>query len=121
MSQVVTDRDVERALGVYDDLTVERQGGMSEIARLVHNDNLFTALAPVVEAKIADDISTAEPKLAADKVKWKARAHQDYRKALMQAARAAGELANARLRLKGAENTIDVWRTQNANNRRGHV
>lgn len=122
MNDIVSDRDVSLAINTYNELTLEPpDGGLSEIGRLVHNDNLFSALVVAVEAELADQFGSADPKLAADKLKWKARAAADYRKALVKAARAAGELASARLRVRAAENVIEIWRTQNANNRRGHL
>lgn len=121
MSNIVTDRDVERALGTFSDLTAPRQDGSTEIGVLIRNDNFYAALVPVAEAKLAEVISDNEPKLAADKVKWKARASAEYHKAIGQAARAAGELGSARLRLKWAENVIEIWRSQGANNRRGNL
>jgi hypothetical protein len=122
MSNVVSDRDVEIAISTYNELTLEQgPGELSEIGRLVHNDNLFSALVGVVEAELADRIGAGDQKLAADKIKWKARSSVDYRKALVKAARAAGELASARLRVRAAENVIEIWRSQSANNRRGHI
>ena len=119
---IVTDQDVEMALGTYNELTVVRHGEeMSEMARLIHNDNLFSALVSVYEARLADQISTEDPKLAADKVKWKARRHPEFQKILVKAAKAAGELGAARLRIRAAENVIEIWRSQSANNRRGHL
>jgi hypothetical protein len=121
LSDIVTDRDVERALGVFSDLTAPRHDGSTEIGILIRNNNFYEALVPVAEAKLAEAISSREPKLAADKIKWQARASSEFHKAIGQAARAAGELGSARLRLKWAENVIEIWRSQGANNRRGHM
>jgi hypothetical protein len=121
VADIVTDRDVERALHVFSDLTAPRQDGSTEIGVLIRNNNLYAALVAVAEAKIAETISASDPKLAADKIKWRSRASPEYHKALVLAARAEGELGSARLRLKGAENIIEIWRSQSANNRRGHM
>jgi hypothetical protein len=121
MADLISERDMELAINTYNDLTLEHpDGGMSEIARLIHNANLFEAMVPAVEAQLADAISEGYQKMPIDKIKWKARASKEYGDALKKAARAAGELGAARLRLKAAENVIEIWRTQNANNRKGH-
>jgi hypothetical protein len=122
MTEIVSDRDVELAIQEFNTLTVVPQGAtMSEIGRLIHNKNFFEAMIPAVEAQLADAISEGYQKMPVDKIKWKARASKEFVEALRKAARAEGELGAARLRITAASNVIEIWRTQNANNRRGNL
>ena len=122
MSDIVTDRDVERAIGVFNELTVIQQGAqMSEIGRLIHNDNLYEAMVGVTEATMADQFANENPKLPVDKVKAKARSSKEYIDAIKKASRAKGELGSARMRVTAASNIVEIWRTQCSNNRKGHL
>jgi hypothetical protein len=114
MTDIISDHDVERAIHVYNEMD-------AVIGDLIHNKNLTEALVQVAEARIADAISEGYQKMPIDKIKWKARASKEFTDALKAAARADGELGAARLRIRAAENVIEIWRTQQANNRRAHL
>lgn len=119
---IVSDRDVEMAISTFNDLTVIPHGSqMSEIGRLIHNDNLFEAMVGVTESTMADQIADENQKMPVDKIKHKARASKEYLAAVKKAAMAKGELGAARLRVVAATNVIEIWRSQSANNRKGHL
>jgi hypothetical protein len=121
MTDVISDDDVDRAISVFNDLTVVQQGAqMSEIGRLVHNDNLYEAMVGVTEATMFDQVAEAYQKMPVDKMKAKARSSKEYIAAIKKAAMAKGELAAARMRVTAATNVIEIWRTQCSNNRKGH-
>jgi hypothetical protein len=119
---VVSDQDVELAISTFNELTVIPHGAqMSEIGRLIHNDNLFEAMVGVTESTMANQIADENQKLPVDKIKHKARASKEYLAAVRKAAMAKGELGAARLRVVAATNMIEIWRSQSANNRKGHL
>lgn len=122
MSDVIDDRDLERAICVFNDLTVVQQGAeLSEIGRLVHNDNFHEEMLKVVEATMMDTIFEGYQKIPVDKAKAKARSSKEYVAAIKKSAVAKGMLAQARLSVEAAKNVIEIWRTQQANNRKGHL
>jgi hypothetical protein len=119
---IVSDRDVELAISTFDKLTVVQQGAqMSEIGRLIHNDNFFDAMVGVTEATMIDQTAEAYLKITDTKMKAKARSSKEYIEAIKKAARAKGELGAARMRVVAATNVIEIWRSQCANNRRGNI
>jgi hypothetical protein len=122
MTDVISDDDVDRAIGVFNDLTVVRLGAeLSEIGRLVHNDNLYDAMVGVTEATMIDHTAEGYVKITDTKMKAKARSSKEYIAAIKKAAVAKGMLAQARMSVEAAKNVIEIWRSQQANNRKGHL
>lgn len=121
-TNVISDDDVDRAINVFNELTIVYDGAqMSEIGRLVHNDNFHEAMVQVVEATMLDQTFEGYVKIPVDKAKAKARSSKEYVAAIRKAAMAKGELAAARLRVEAAKNVIEIWRSQQANNRKGNL
>jgi len=114
MTEIISDRDIERAIHAYNEAE-------AVIGDLIFNKNFTEAMVQAVEAQLADAISEGYQKIPIDKIKWKARASKEFIDAIRKAAVAEAELGRVRLQLKAAENVIEIWRTQNANNRKGHL
>jgi hypothetical protein len=114
---MISDNDVEDAILWM--ASVSEPGG--EMVRTIYRARLAEGMILAVEADLATGVIKGDPKLAADKVKWEARATEKYLKAIKEDADAQANLEALRNRFKAETLKIEIWRTQSANDRKGHL
>lgn len=106
---MISDKDVEKALNFYRDEAAKRGALRGQIAYLEH----------AIKIALAQAFLDAEGTVAEREAR--SRLNALYQEKVEEYQNATADLGTLETYLKAAELKIEVWRTQNANQRRGNI